>query len=257
MKELLDKYNLLNESLKAISQNAINLLILRGEAGFGKTHATLEFVSKQGINYKYVNNYATPLSFYHLLYKNRKKEVIIFDDIQGISDPKIRSILKSACWESEEGKRIINYNSTSSILDKHEIPTSFELEARIILIFNEHLEDFDPVFNRGVLINLDFSFEEKVKILEDFQEVAGIDKEVLDYVKSNCNPGTQNLSIRTLVILSKLKSSDFDFRMFAKEMLKTDDETFDLINLDYKSWFDKTGQHYSTYYRKRKRLGLK
>ena len=55
------KYKLLNESLKAIKDHAIKLLILKGEAGFGKTYTTLKYITQNKLNHIYINTYITPL----------------------------------------------------------------------------------------------------------------------------------------------------------------------------------------------------
>lgn len=244
------KYELLNESLKALSESAINLLILKGSAGTGKTYSTLKYVKENNLNYKYVNNYATPLSFYKLVYENRGKDIIIFDDVQSINDPKIKSMLKSVCGELDNGKRIVSYYSTSSILEQNELPESFELDVNVVLIFNDSILGFEPIINRGITIDFFFNFQEMIEVIEEFQESAGIEQDVMDYVKQNCNQATSNLSIRTLVILSKLKRKDYDFKLFANEILSTDKGLSDLIELSEKDWCDKTGMNRATYYRK-------
>lgn len=246
------KYELLNESLKALSKNAINLLVLKGHAGTGKTYTTLKYVKNNNLNYKYINNYATPLAFYKLVYENRNKDIIIFDDVQSINDPKIKSMLKSICGELDNGKRIVSYYSTSPILDKNGLPESFELDVNVILIFNDDISGFEPIINRGITIDFFFNFKEMVEVLEEFQKSAGIEQEVMDYVKQNCNQATENLSIRTLVILSKLHREKYDFKMFAKEILRKDEGFSDLIELSEKAWVDKTGMSRMTYYRHKK-----
>lgn len=247
-----EKYELLYKSLEAISKGAINLLILKGLPGTGKTYATLEYAKEKGLNCKYINNYATPLAFYKILYENRKRDIIVFDDVQSISDPKIKSMFKSACGGLEDDKRVVSYYSTSPILEKEGLPESFELEGSVVLIFNEDVSGFEPIINRGVNIEFDFSFKEMLEVLNHFQVAAGIEKEVLDYVKKNCNQATRNLSIRTLVMLSKLKRAGYDFEDFAKEVLKTDNDLKDLIEFDEKTWCEKTGKSRRTYYRHRK-----
>jgi len=248
------KYELLNQSLKAVSKGTINLLILKGLPGLGKTFATLKYAKKNNLNYKYVNNYATPLAFYKLVYENRNKDIIIFDDMQSAGDPKIKSMFKSVCGELENGKRVVSYHSTSQILEREGLPGSFECNANIVLIFNEDISGFEPIVNRGVTIDFIFNFKEMMEVLQTFQEVAGIEQVVMDYVKENCNQATNNLSIRTLVMLSKLHRAEYDFKIFAKEVLKTNDSMKDLIELDEKAWCDKTGMNRATYYRKRKRV---
>lgn len=248
------KYELLNESLRAIKSKAIKLLILKGEAGFGKTYTSIIFSKENSINYNYINTYATPLAFYKLLYTNRKKDLIIFDDLQSINNPKIKSMLKAACWESDNDKRIIDYHSTSPILEKEGLPNSFEFKSSIILIFNKELENFKTILNRGIVIDFSFSFKEKLEIFDCFKKSAEIDDEVLEYVKKNCNPATQNLSIRTLKILSILKKKKYDYKLFAKEILNTDDDLYDLVRLSATEWTDKTGRHKSTFYRRKNRI---
>lgn len=248
------KYELLNKSLKAVSKGTINLLILKGSPGLGKTYTTLKYAKENGINYKYINNYATPLAFYQILYENRNRDVIIFDDVQSINDPKIKSMFKSACGELDDNKRVISYHSTSPILEKEGLPESFELEGNVILIFNDDISGFEPIVNRGITIDFFFNFKEMFDVLKIFQEDAGIEQEVMDYVEQNCNQATNNLSIRTLVILSNLLRDGYDFKLFAKEILKTDEGMRDLIELDEKTWCDKTGMARSSYYYKRAKV---
>jgi len=248
----IQKYKLLEESLTAIKSKAINLLVLKGEAGFGKTFTTLKYADAKKLNYKFINTYATPLSFYKILYENRNKHVVIFDDLQSMNDPKIKAIFKASCWQSLKNKRVINYYSTSPVLEKEGLPDSFEFRASIILIFNEDVSGFEPIIDRGVQINFNFSFDEKIKIFESFQKDANIDKEVIEYVKKNCNASTNMLSLRTLITLSKLKKAGHDFKLFAEEMLKKNQDLSDLIEMNVKEWCDETGRSKRTYYRHKK-----
>ena len=254
---MIKKYELLDNSLDAISKGIINLLILKGEPGFSKTYTTLKYAKEKEINYKYINTYATPLSFYKILYENRNKDLLIFDDIQSINDPKIKSILKAACWGSENGKRLVSYYSTSKLMDTNELPESFECTPNILLIFNHDYSGFEPIIDRGVLINFEFSFKEKLEIFELFKEDAKIDNEILDYVKENCNEATKNLSLRSLITLSDLKRKQYDFRLFAEEMLVKDEDFNSLITMSEKDWCDDTGKSRATYYRYRRKNNIK
>lgn len=250
------KYELLGESLRAVSTNVINLLVLKGLAGFGKSFATRNYLDKEKVNYEYISTYSTPLSFYKLLYQNRKKQVIVFDDLQSINDPKIITMLKSACW-STTGKRTLNYYSTSSILNKEGLPEFFVLDANIILIFNDDILGFEPILDRGIALDFHFSFKEKLKVLKAFQEKAKIEEDVLKFVEENCNEANKNISIRSLVILSDLKRGGYNFKDFAEEILKVNTEIQDLINMSESKWINETGQSRRTYYRKRKKNNIK
>jgi hypothetical protein len=260
-----EKFRLLNESLKALDKDMFNLLILKGEAGFGKTHRTIDSLKNNGIDYEYVNAYVTPLKFYEILYKNRDKKVIVFDDVQSIDNPLIIGLLKSACWAVLDNQRTISYMTTSTQLEKIGLPDSFDFKANIILIFNNEIPEYNPIISRGVQIEFNFNFKEKMEIFREMEKEANLDDEVLDYVETHCQAGVRNLSIRSLVILSNLKRGKFDFEMFAKEMFRGNDEINLLIHLVSKSqsiseacdtWIAQTGHGRATFFRIKKKLGL-
>ncbi len=250
------KFVLLNESLKAVDSGNINILTLVGSPGTGKTFTTLKYLKEKNVNYAYINSYATPLSFYKILYENRSKKVIVFDDLHGVSNPLVLAMLKSACWVSDE-KRVVSYYSTSSKLDLLELPPSFEVTSSVVLIFNKLIQDYEPIINRGITINFDFNFEEKLKLFEEIKEDAEINQDVLDYIKTTCNDANENLSIRTLVILSKLKKSGQDFKLFAKEILPIDEDKKLLIEMTCKEWVSSTGFSRRSYFRHKHKLKLK
>ncbi len=241
-----EKFTLLYESLKAIKDNNINILTLVGSPGMGKTFTILEYLKGNGVNYAYLNSYSSPLSFYKLLYQNRDKEVIIFDDTHGINNSLTLSLLRSASWVSD-GKKVVSYYSTTDKLK--DLPESFEFNANVILIFNRQPSEYDSITNRGLTIQFDFSFEGKMKIFEEVQKDANLEEDVLNYIKETCDESTMNLSIRTLVILSKLKRSKQDFELFAKEMLKPDENKKLLIEMTCKEWTTKTGFSRASYFR--------
>jgi hypothetical protein len=215
----------------------------------GKSFRVIEYLKGKKINFEYLNTYSSPLAFYRFLYENKDKDIIIFDDLHGTSDPLIKSMFKSACGELSNGTRIVSYNSTTPILEKEGLPSSFEVNAGIVLIFNEILLGFEPIINRGVNIKFNFSFKDKITIFEGLVNSEVIDDEVLDYVKSFCNASTRNLSIRTMVMLSRLKKDNYDFKKVAEEILEDNEDILDLMKLDEKEWCDKHGKHRSTFYR--------
>lgn len=258
-----EKFKLLNESLRALSNDMFNLLILKGEAGIGKTHRAVNYLKDNDVDYEYVNAYTTPLKFYEILYENRDKKVIVFDDVQSIDNAVIVNFLKSACWGVLDDERKLSYYSSNTYLEKNDLPDSFDFKANIILIFNHDIKDYAPIINRGIQINFDFTFQEKLEIFEELKHAAGIEQEVIDYVKEFGDASTSNLSLRTLVILSNLKRGKYDFTMFAKEMLKNDDELKILsevisdsstIDEACKVWMNKTGKSRRTFYRLKKKL---
>lgn len=262
-----EKFKLLAESLKAIKRGSINLLAVKGQAGTGKSRTILNYLNEGKVNFNYFSSYTTPLFFYKLIYDNQDKEVLIFDDIEGITDLKIIAMLKSLCWSPENKEREISYFSTSEAVKENDLPLTFKTNARIILIFNNNLKGFEAVINRGILIDFNFNFKEKLQIFQEMKDQANLDPDVLEWVKTNCNESTENLSLRSLVILSKLKKDGFDFKIFAKEILKEDKEGQVLLNIVSKSqslkvskqveeWIKETGKSRASFFRLKKKFNL-
>src|SRR3990172_6478470 len=161
------KYILLEEGLKALKLNACKLLICVGEAGFGKSFNIFSYLEREKQTYKSINAYATPLSMYEQLYLNRDKDFIIFDDLEGIQDIKIISLLKGACWGVLKKEGEVSYYSTSKVLQERGLPPNFSIRANIVLILNEIPKGFKPIIDRGLKVNFYFSFKEKLEIFEE------------------------------------------------------------------------------------------
>lgn len=258
-----NKYILLNESLKALDKDVFNLLVCSGDYGMGKSHRIMEYVKNEKIEHAYIQSYATPLKFFEILYNNKDKKLIIFDDVNSIDNPAIVGMLKSACWSVLNNDRKVSYHTTSEKMKELELPESFEFKANIVLIFNDKYEGYMPIINRGVSINFDFSFEDKISIFNDIKDRAELDDEVITYSQNNCTLATKNLSIRSLVILSRLKREGFDWELFAKEILSVDGNK-DLLESIMKKhmktkdaceeWMGETGLKERTFYSKLKEL---
>lgn len=252
------KYKILDASLNAMRKGAFNLLIAKGVPGMGKTHNILKFMKEKNIDYAYIKTYSTPLKFYEILYKNRHKGVIIFDDLSNLGDDKILGMLKSACWGADEGDREVNYYTTSKVFDKLNIPNSFKMSASIVLVFNGALPNLEPIISRGVNIDFDFTYADKLAIFKGLEGEGAINSEIVEYVNKSCSEATKNLSIRSLVILSEIKEKGFKWDIFADEILKADKEIELLLSLISKfpklktacdKWMEQTGKSRSTFMR--------
>jgi len=257
------KYKLLDISLEAMAKGSFNLLIAKGDSGMGKTHNILKFIKEKEIDYSYIKTYSTPLKFYELLYRNKDKGMIVFDDLSNIGDQKILGMLKSACWSVLGEDREVNYYTTSNIFKKLKIPEKFKMKASIVLIFNDVISDFKPIVNRGIDIDFNFTFSEKLSIFEGLKGDDGIDEEIIEYINKSCSEATKNLSIRSLVILSDIKRKGFDWNIFANEILKVDKDIQLLLDVVSKhpklekacdEWMGKTGKSRATFMRRIRKI---
>ena len=258
---LSEKYALLEESLQALQKNSINLLCLCGAAGFGKSYTTMKYLEDHNADYAYFNTYSSPLAFYKNLYLNKDKNIIIFDDIQNLDNPVIIAILKAACWGILDNKRVVGWHTTSETFYKLGVDEDFILNANLILIFNDTPKGFEPIINRSINIEFNFTYQEKLQIFQGLN----LDPEILAYVKANCSEATENLSIRTIKILEKLKTDGFDWPKFAKEMLKNNEYGNELVKLVSKyhetkticeEWINATGKSRASFFRLKKKLNL-
>lgn len=243
------KYKLLEHGVNGIINNILALLIVKGTPGVGKSWNVINQLNDKSVDYFFINSYTTPLKFYQLLYENRNKRVIIFDDTDGISDNKIKSMLKSACWNITK-ERTVGYYSTSHKLEDY--PSSFQFKANIILICNQIPKGFTPIINRGELIKFYLDFEDKIRLFENIRRIDEnkIDEEILDYVKRFCNEKTKNLSIRTLEILTAYKRGGYPWEIHAEEMLNIDYKIILILQgLEEEEWCKQTGMTKRTYYR--------
>ena len=206
----LDKYfGVVKELVKIVVNGNATGLIVYGEAGLGKTYTILQTLAecgkKLGEDYIYISTHITPLELVNLLYKYQDR-IIVLDDVEKLLlDEKTIGILKSALWSSV-GKRIITYYTTS---EKLEAPEEFEFRGKVILLLNKipkrNKEIVESLLSRVLTYKLDFSYEERLKIMYEMAKILKIPLEVVDFLKSKFTPALKNFNFRTLIQLNIIK----------------------------------------------------
>lgn len=205
-------YSLVNANLKILSESDMSAMVVLSPAGLGKTTLVFKAMEKegyrQGEHFLYYNSYFTPLAFYQTLAETtelKKPKILILDDVETIlKDKKIINLLKSATWENEKHKRVVNYVSTSTKVKD----TQINFDGKIILLVNE-TPDGNPMFkaivDRVLFCELNFSQQEILELMSDEivkQEYQGLSfdkrQKIFHFIKSNVNPDT-TLSFRTLI----------------------------------------------------------
>jgi len=206
----LDKYfGVVKELVKIVVNGNATGLVIYGEAGLGKTYTILQTLAecgkKLGEDYIYISTHITPLELVNLLYKYQDR-IIVLDDVEKLLlDEKTIGILKSALWSSV-GKRIITYYTTS---EKLEAPEEFEFRGKVILLLNKipkrNKEIIESLLSRVLTYKLDFSYEERLKIMYEMAKILKIPLEVVDFLKSKFTPALKNFNFRTLIQLNIIK----------------------------------------------------
>jgi len=204
----LKEHEILKKFLLGLEKGLANSLLIVGNAGIGKTETTLRGLRELGLkenqHFKYLNNYSTPLEFYHLLKEVNKlsspRILIIDDGEEVIFNKRILGLLRSALWGNLEGRRIVHWISPRA--KSH----SFEFTGKIIILLNE----LNPknglvraLISRGFYYHLSLSNEKKLalmreRIKEPYKNLNFKDRwKILNYIEK-IGRNSEKLTLRTL-----------------------------------------------------------
>ena len=215
--------------------------IITGEGGLGKTYTVTKTLEKNGYNdisdlaefqvgsilnmrksFRMVKGYSTPKGLYRTLFENNKG-IIVFDDCDSIlKDPVALNILKSAL--DSYGKRIISWNAD---FKDEDLPRSFNFEGRVIFISNLDDGKIDQAIrSRSMMIDLTMTTDQKI---ERMATIAASDEFLPEYEKSivtdalslikEIKEEVKEISLRTLISVSKVRASNKDWKDLATYML--------------------------------------
>lgn len=134
----------MEDIVSCVGEGVIRGLIVAGLPGVGKSHNIRECLRPyEGFGkltdtktVTHVSGKTTPLALYMSLWENKDEgQVLVFDDCDSVLwEEDSQNILKAAL-DSRDVRRI-TWNTTSRVLDKADIPNSFDYKGRIIFITN-------------------------------------------------------------------------------------------------------------------------
>ena len=215
--------------------------VITGEGGLGKTYTVTKTLEKNGLRdisdlsefavgsvlnsrkvFLTVKGYSTAKGLYRTLFENQKS-VVVFDDCDAVlKDPVALNILKSAL--DSYGKRIISWNAD---MRDDDLPRSFEFQGSVIFISNLDQNKIDQAIrSRSMMIDLTMNVDQKLERMETIAksdeflpeydakvktEALGLIREIKDDVKE--------ISLRTLIAVSKIRASNKDWKDLATYML--------------------------------------
>jgi hypothetical protein len=215
--------------------------VITGEGGLGKTYTVTKTLEKNGLRdisdlsdfaagsvlnsrkvFLTVKGYSTAKGLYRTLFENQKS-VVVFDDCDAVlKDPVALNILKSAL--DSYGKRIISWNAD---MRDDDLPRSFEFQGSVIFISNLDQNKIDQAIrSRSMMIDLTMNIDQKLERMETIAksdeflpeydakvktEALGLIREIKDDVKE--------ISLRTLIAVSKIRASNKDWKDLATYML--------------------------------------
>jgi hypothetical protein len=215
--------------------------VITGSGGLGKTYTVTKTLQSAGykdisdlaefqvgsvINtrkcFTFIKGYSTPKGLYRTLFENNKS-IIVFDDCDAVlKDPVALNLLKGAL--DSYGKRIISWNAD---MRDDDLPRSFNFEGRVIFISNMSQDKIDQAIrSRSMMIDLSMTLDQKIDRME---HIALSDEFMPEYTKAqkqdalglirDIKDEAKEISLRTLISVTKIRASNDDWKDLATYML--------------------------------------
>lgn len=233
-----ERFSFVEKMVSMVAKKTIASAIITGQGGLGKTHTVLATLKSEGmadttdlgqfeigarINtpkaFRLVKGFSTAKGLYRTLFEGNG-QVLVFDDCDSVlKDPVALNLLKGAL--DSYGERWINWNA--DIRDE-DLPRSFKFTGSIVFISNMDLERVDQaVRSRAMCVDLTMTQEQKVERMtviarnEDFMPDygKGLKEDALKFIADNIN-SISNLSLRTLIAVTKIRAEGGDWKQLAK-----------------------------------------
>jgi hypothetical protein len=216
--------------------------VITGEGGLGKTYTVRKTLEDNGIedltavmaetegeNYGFeggfvsIKGYSTAKGLYRTLYENNGS-IILFDDCDAIlKDPVALNILKGALDSYDT--RWVSWNS--EMKESDDLPRTFEFTGSIIFISNMDQDKIDQaVRSRSMMIDLSMTEDQKIDRMEHIALSGNFMPETDNQYKLDAlnllreiKDDVKELSLRTLISVTKIRSANDDWKDLATYML--------------------------------------
>jgi hypothetical protein len=236
-----ERFDFVEKLVTMVASGVQPSAVITGEGGLGKTYTVTKTLEAHGYKdisdlaefqvgtivntrkcFTMVKGYSTAKGLYRTLFENNKS-VIVFDDCDAVlKDPIALNLLKGAL--DSYGKRIISWNAD---MKDDDLPRSFNFEGRVIFISNMEQDRIDQAIrSRSMMIDLSMTADQKIDRMEyiaksdefmpEFElshkmDALGLIREVAGEAKE--------ISLRTLISVTKIRASNKDWKDLATYML--------------------------------------
>jgi hypothetical protein len=236
-----ERFGFVEQMVTMIADGTMPSVVITGEGGLGKSFTVMkalevsglknitdlaEFQVGQRINlsksYRIVKGFSTAKGLYRTLFESNGM-TIVFDDCDSIlKDPVALNLLKGAL--DSYSKRYISWMAD---MRDDDLPKTFEFTGRIIFVSNMNMEKLDQAIRtRSMCVDLTMTESQKLERMEviaeseDFLPEVSSDSKALALAFLKTQIGkVPNLSLRSLIQVSKIASRGGDWRNLAKYVL--------------------------------------
>ena len=235
------RFEFLEKLVKMVASGIQPSAVVTGQGGLGKTFVVTKTLKANGYKdesdlsemevgmrvrknttFTTVKGYSTAKGLYRTLFENNGS-VIIFDDCDSVlKDPVALNLLKGAL--DSYGKRIISWNAETRDDD---LPKSFNFEGKVIFISNLSQDKIDQAIrSRSMMIDVSMTTDQKIERMEfiamedDFMPEYDMaaKKDAVEFLKE-FKDEAKEISLRTLISVTKIRSANADWKDLATYML--------------------------------------
>ena len=236
-----ERFDFVEKLVTMVASGVQPSAVITGEGGLGKTYTVTKTLEAHGYKdisdlaefqvgsvvntrkcFTMVKGYSTAKGLYRTLFENNKS-VIVFDDCDAVlKDPIALNLLKGAL--DSYGKRIISWNAD---MKDDDLPRSFNFEGRVIFISNMEQDRIDQAIrSRSMMIDLSMNADQKIDRMEF---IAKSDEFMPEFELSHkmdalalireISSEAKEISLRTLISVTKIRASNTDWKDLATYML--------------------------------------
>ena len=235
------RFGFLEQMVGMVADGTMPSVVITGEGGLGKSYTVMKALETSGMTnltdlamfeagtkvnlkkaFRVIKGFSTAKGLYRTLFESNGM-TIVFDDCDSIlKDEVARNILKGAL--DSYSRRYISWMAD---MRDDDLPKSFEFTGRIIFISNMSMDKIDQAIRtRSMCVDLSMSEAQKIERMEVIAqseeflpEVSTSAKEsALVFLKSHIGQ-IPNLSLRSLIQVSKISSRGGDWESLAKYIL--------------------------------------
>lgn len=229
---------MLKTFIKMFADKGIELLVLQGSAGIGKTEAIKEGIGD--VKHLMLSTHSTPLALHIACYEHRN-ECLILEDIDNLLKSPIAISELKQLTETRKVKTL-SYHTTSHALS---VPKSFKTSSNCLISCNKMQvrdKNMKALISRGLYITFKPSRQELLRKMEQILpliDVVDLDieerRKVLSFIKKN-EPYSTSLNLRHLVkglqmLAFSLREKGFDWRKCLSELLGIDEKLKEVLEL--------------------------
>jgi len=236
-----ERFDFVEKLVTMVASGVQPSAVITGEGGLGKTYTVTKTLEAHGYKdisdlaefqvgtvvntrkcFTMVKGYSTAKGLYRTLFENNKS-VIVFDDCDAVlKDPIALNLLKGAL--DSYGKRIISWNAD---MKDDDLPRSFNFEGRVIFISNMEQDRIDQAIrSRSMMIDLSMNADQKIDRMEFIAKSAEFMPEfelthkmdALALIREVAAEAKE-ISLRTLISVTKIRASNKDWKDLATYML--------------------------------------